>query len=79
MRAFLDRLHPYAPLALRLVLAAMAILFAMNKVFHGMGDFTKTVTGWGLKPVWAQILAWAALSSGFLLVLGFATRLAALP
>ena len=78
MRAFLERLRPYAPLALRLVLAAMAITFSMSKVFRGMGDFTRSVSAWGLKPVWAQVLAWGSLVSGFLMVLGFATRLAAL-
>ena len=78
MRDFLDRLRPYAPLSLRLLLAALAITFSMSKVFHGMGDFTKQVVSWGLKPQWAQVLAWGALTSGFLLILGFMTRLAAL-
>jgi putative oxidoreductase len=78
MRAFLDRLRPFAPLTLRLMLAALAISFAMGKVLHGIGDFTKQVTSWGLKPWWAQALAWGALSSGFLMILGFATRLAAI-
>ena len=77
MRAFLERLRPFAPLALRLVLAAMAITFSMSKVFRGMGDFTKQVTAWGLPPVWAQVLAWGSLASGFLMVLGFMTRLGA--
>ena len=78
MRAFLERLRPLAPLSLRLVLAGLAVTFAMGKVFHGMGDFTRQVTGWGLKAWWAQALAWGSLVSGFFLVLGVFTRLAAL-
>ena len=78
MRAFLESLRPYAPVAPRLVLAALAITFALGKVMHGMGDFTKQVTGWGLPLWWAQALAWGSLVSGFLLVLGLLARLAAL-
>jgi putative oxidoreductase len=78
MRAFLDRLRPFAPLSLRLVLAALAITFAVSKVFHGIGDFTRQVIAWGLQPWWAQAFAWGSLVSGFLLIIGLLSRLAAL-
>lgn len=78
MRAFLDRMRPYAPLVLRLVVGVLAIGFAMTRVFHGMGDYQKQVLAWGLPPWVAPATAWGALVSGFLLVLGLATRLAGL-
>lgn len=84
MRAFLSRLRPYAPLFLRLMIGVIAISFSMGKVMHGMGAFIGQVSapvdklGWGL-PVWvAKAVAWGSLVSGFLLILGFASRFAAL-
>ena len=79
MRAFLDRLRPYAPLTLRLMLGALAILFSMKKVMHGMPEFQKdVVTGWGQKPWVAPAVAWGSIVCGFLVLIGFATRLGAL-
>ena len=79
MRAFLDRLRPFAPLGLRVMLGVMAISFSMGKVFHGMTAFRAEVLAWGFKAQWAApALAWSSLACGFLLLLGFATRLAAL-
>ena len=78
MRAFLDRLRPYAPLALRVMLGVMAISFSMGKVFHGMSGFRADVAAWGMKPWVAPAVAWGSLAGGFLLILGLGTRLAAL-
>src|SRR5437016_367892 len=88
MRAFLDRLRPYAPLSLRLVLGALAISFALGKLaYHrpidrrlafGLVDFYKEVTAWGLRPWLAPLLAWGSLAGGVMLILGFLARFGAL-
>ena len=77
MRNFLERLRPFAPLTLRLVLAAILIYYGGHKVLRGMGDYTKYVTSLRL-PRWvAPASAWAELIGGSLLGIGFLARLAA--
>lgn len=78
MRAFLDRLRPWAPLALRMMLAVVFVYYGWKKVHGGMEGFTKTVTGWGF-PLWlAKTAAWTELVGGVLVGVGLLTRLAAL-
>jgi uncharacterized membrane protein YphA (DoxX/SURF4 family) len=78
MRAFLARLRPFAPLTLRLAVAAIFIVYGSDTLLHRMSTFHQQVATWGL-PRWAgHALAWSAFAGGVLVAIGFLTRLAAL-
>ena len=77
LRAFLARLRPYAPLALRLMIGVLFLRYGVPKL-RGMGDLVKQVADWKL-PHWvAPALAWGSVAGGGALILGLLTRLAAL-
>jgi putative oxidoreductase len=84
MRMFLERLRPYAPLTLRLVVGAVFILFGMHKVLQGgMDPYVKTVTTWGLpaffQPKYVGMgIGWGSFVGGILVAAGLFTRVAAL-
>jgi len=78
MRAFLERLRPFAPIPLRAALAAVFCIYGGKLVLWDIGAFQTLVAGWGL-PRWAGTAgAWTTLVGGALLGVGFMTRLAAL-
>jgi uncharacterized membrane protein YphA (DoxX/SURF4 family) len=79
MRAFFERMRPFAPVPIRLLVAAMLFHYGIGKLVPAsMAAFKGTVTGWGL-PAWmALALGWGAAVSGALLAVGLLTRLAAL-
>jgi uncharacterized membrane protein YphA (DoxX/SURF4 family) len=81
MRAFLERLRPFAPVPLRLLLAAIFILspYGLAKLAPAtMAGFKTGMAAWGLPPWMAPAIAWAGVVGGALLFFGFMTRLAAL-
>jgi putative oxidoreductase len=79
MRIFLERLRPFAPLSLRLVLGAIFIVYGAHKLPAGaMTAFRTQIAAWHL-PAWmAPAIGWGSTVGGALLVLGMLTRLAAL-
>jgi putative oxidoreductase len=83
MRMFLERLRPFAPLPVRLVVGAIFILWGVHHVHAGeVKALTETVAGWHLpqflKPHSVALgLGWGALVGGALVVVGLGARLAA--
>lgn len=78
MRAFLERLRPWAPLTLRLILAVIFVYHGQVHVFDGRDKFVGLVKGMGF-PLWmATLAAWSELAGGALMGLGLLTRVAAL-
>ncbi len=78
MRAFLERLGPFAPLALRLAVAALCCAYGGKLVFRDMAALHAAVAGWALPKWMAAAAAWTLLVGGALLGIGFLGRLAAL-
>ena len=75
---FLDRLHPLALLALRLVLGAIMIAHGAQKIFGGMPHFMGMLQNMGIPPIMAYLVVTAEFIGGILLIVGLLTRLAAL-
>lgn len=73
----LDRIRPFALLALRVVLGSIMLAHALPKITGGMENFHKTVgfvASLGL-PGWMATFSWGAeLIGGAALVLGAVTR-----
>ncbi len=78
MRAFLERLRPFAPFVLRLAVAALFCLYGGRLVFRDMATLQTAVAGWSLPRWLGHAAAWTLLVGGALLALGLLTRLAAL-
>jgi len=82
MRMFLERLRPYAPLSLRLIVGAIFMLLGSKLVLHGgIVALRDQVTAWHLpaflKPQYVALaIGWGALVGGALVALGFLTRAA---
>jgi uncharacterized membrane protein YphA (DoxX/SURF4 family) len=77
MRAFLDRVRPFAPLTLRIGIAAVFCVYGARLIFKEMAQFHAAVAGWEL-PRWVgHAGAWSAFLGGALIGVGFLTRLAA--
>jgi putative oxidoreductase len=75
---FLDRLHPLGLLILRVSLGAIMIAHGYHKVFGGLHKHASFVASLGI-PAWlGYVSAAAEFLGGILLVLGLATRVAAL-
>ncbi len=76
MRAFFERLRPFAPLPLRLALAVLLCVYGYKLVTRDLASYQAQILAWHL-PKWvAPAGAWSALVGGTLLGLGFLTRLA---
>jgi putative oxidoreductase len=75
---FLDRLHPLALLALRLVLGIIMIAHGSMKVFGGMPRFMGMLHNMGIPSWMGYLTAAAEFGGGILLLVGLVTRLAAL-
>ena len=77
MNRYLERFHPVAVLALRLVLGGIMLAHAIPKVSGGMTSFHNAmgfVSGLGI-PGWMAAFSWGAeLIGGAALVLGVFTR-----
>ena len=77
MRAFLERLRPFAPISLRVALAVLCCLYGYRLLLRELAAFQGQVTAWGF-PKWVgNATAWGFLGGGAMLGLGLATRLAA--
>ncbi len=75
---FLDHLQPLGLLVMRLALGAIMVGHGYPKLFGGMSQFVKMVSGLGL-PGWLAYLSVAAeFLGGILLIAGLLTRLASL-
>ena len=73
----LNKLQPLGLLVLRLVIGLIMTAHGWQKIHNGPGHFVQMVHGMGL-PEWLGYLAIAAeFGGGILLMLGFATRIAA--
>ena len=74
---FLDRIQPLGLLVMRLVLGAVMVSHGSQKVFGGIHNVEKMVSGIGF-PWWmAYLVATAEFFGGILVVVGLLTRLAA--
>lgn len=72
---FLDRLHPLALLALRLVLGVIMIGHGYGKVFHGgLAQHVHRVASLGLPGWLAYLSSFAEFFGGIFLIAGFLTR-----
>jgi putative oxidoreductase len=80
MFSFLERLQPLAILLLRLGLGATMMAHGKEKVFGGMAKHIGFVHSLGVPfPTFmAYLSAWAEFGGGLLLIVGLATRFAAL-
>src|SRR5690242_1379954 len=78
MRAYLERLVPYAPLTLRLALGAVLCVYGGRLVFKEMGTFQQAIAGWHLPRWFGFLAAWSALVGGALIAVGFLTRVVVL-
>ena len=77
MRVFLERLRPFSPLALRLVVAALFCTLGGRLIFREMATFQTAISGWSL-PRWVGFAAaWSLLAGGALIGIGLLTRLSA--
>jgi uncharacterized membrane protein YphA (DoxX/SURF4 family) len=77
VRALLERVRPFAPLTLRLAIAAVLCTYGGRVLFREMAQFHAAVATWGL-PRWVGHAAvWSAFLGGALIGVGFLTRLAA--
>jgi putative oxidoreductase len=75
---YLDRLQPFALLAMRLVLGAIMVAHGSHKVFGGLHHHAQMVASLGL-PAWlAYVSAFAEFFGGLMILVGFFTRAAAL-
>jgi len=74
----LDRLHPLALLALRIVLGVIMVAHGSGKVFGGMSKHVGLVQHLGLPGWMAYLSAAAEFGGGILLIAGLLTRLSAL-
>jgi uncharacterized membrane protein YphA (DoxX/SURF4 family) len=77
MRAFLERLRPFAPLVLRLAVAALFCAYGGRLAFKQMGDLQTAVAAWSLPRWMGYSMAWTVLAGGAFIGLGFLARLAA--
>jgi uncharacterized membrane protein YphA (DoxX/SURF4 family) len=77
MRAFLDRLRPFAPLTLRLTIAAVFCVYGGRLLFKEKEAFLTAVVGWGFSRWVGHAAMRSALAGGALIGLGFLTRDAA--
>ncbi len=75
---YLDRLHPVALLALRLICGIIMISHGWQKIHGGMGQMMGILQKVGVPPWMAYLSAAAEFGGGILLVAGLLTRLAAL-
>lgn len=76
---FLDRLHPLALLALRLVLGAVMIGHGYGKVFHGgLARHVHFVGTLGLPSWLAYFSAFTEFFGGILIIIGVLTRFVSL-
>jgi putative oxidoreductase len=80
MFGFLERLQPLALLVLRLGLGAIMVAHGKEKVFGGMAKHIAFIHSLGVPaPTFmAYLSAWAEFGGGLLLLVGLATRFAAL-
>jgi putative oxidoreductase len=74
---FLDRLHPLALLALRVVLGIIMVVHGYPKV-TGIGKTMGMLHNLGIPPWMAYLSAAAEFGGGILLIVGFLTRFAAI-
>ena len=71
---FLDRLQPFALLALRVVLGVILVAHGYSKVFGGFSKHAQTVSGLGF-PHWLAYFSTATeFVGGILLIAGLLTR-----
>ena len=74
---YLDRLQPLALLLMRLALGAIMVVHGYPKVLGGLHHHAQMVAGLGL-PAWlGYVSAFAEFFGGFLILVGFFTRVAA--
>ena len=78
MFSWLDRAQPLALLVMRVALGAIMTAHGYTKIFGGLAKHAAYVHSLGV-PAWlGYVSAFAEFGGGLLLIVGFATRLAAL-
>ena len=75
---FLDRVQPLAFLVMRLVLGVIMVAHGYGKVFGGLHKHAELVASLGMPSWLGYVSAAAEFLGGLLLIVGFATRIAAL-